>query len=900
MPKIIDIPYGTYLAYVDKYNVSQDYLDLILDIAYGDWRGYFTTKDRVLMPQVPSGAYRRKISYAAKTAEIVSNAIGNNKTVVAVVVGSQRYGAENKYHNITDVVDWRTCDTLSPDARAWAEQHYDDDVYDNTPTVYDMLPYALQYAQAGLRIFPLSPCDKKPLGGTRGCKEATDDISVIKKWWTDNPFYNIGIATGNGIVVIDVDEGDGKSGEDSIRKWQEEHGNLPTTMTSITGNGGRHLIYRCDGNYQNHVSVIPNVDIRADGGYIVAPPSIHPNGRRYKWNNDFSINNLARIDNTVKMLIGSNVTPMPTIFNSSVAQNTLDINQLSFGEGSRNDSLYRYGCSLQGKGLDDADIFCELTKANISRCTPPLSTAEVDKVYQSVISKPKGNSQSGGKMISIINKCFTNADDNEFFLARNNFELDRMSFPEYLKMLKSIYPYVDVHEDNKTGVISYSIKSQRLAAFIRNNDRYFFIDSAGEKPVPYWYQDGYYRQCNDLYFQGQIKKYIEVIDEELVEPSILNKVYKLLQTDLDNVIPANMLNADSNIINFENGLLHLDTLTLHPHTPDIYSTVQIPCGWNPQALSSPVFNDFLHTLSSGDKSVKSLLWEYIGYAVSNIPGYRCKQALILYGPGNTGKSQYLSLLEKLVGRENYCSMTLQQLEMRFGTSALWGKRLAGNADMGSAKIDELEKFKAITGGDTIDYEFKGKDRFSAKYTGLLIFCCNNLPKFGGDRGEHVYDRMITLPCNNVVPFDQRDRNLIEKIYAEREAIIYHSVIALKKLIKRGGYFDVPEVCQKAREEYKTSNDNVRQFLIDCTNCNGCKASGNGINEYTRTSAMYDYYKRWCTDSCYTATNRREFRRGIENFFGRKISTIEFVHNGNMYYPFSLKSEIRQHYYPYGV
>lgn len=286
--------------------------------------------------------------------------------------------------------------------------------------------------------------------------------------------------------------------------------------------------------------------------------------------------------------------------------------------------------------------------------------------------------------------------------------------------------------------------------------------------------------------------------------------------------------------------------------------------------------------------------------MSNIPGYKCKQALILYGAGNTGKSQYLSLLERLVGSENYCSMSLQQLEMRFGTSALWGKRLAGNADMGSAKIDELEKFKAITGGDTIDYEFKGKDRFSAKYTGLLIFCCNNLPKFGGDRGEHVYDRMITLPCNNVVPSEKRDRNLIDKIYEEREAIIYHSIIALKKLIERGGYFEVPEVCIAAREEYKTSNDNVRQFLIDCTNCNGCKVSGSEINEYTRTSAMYDYYKRWCADSCYTATNRREFRRGIENYFGRKINTIEFLYNGNMYYPFVLKSEIRQHYYPYGV
>ena len=133
-----------------------------------------------------------------------------------------------------------------------------------------------------------------------------------------------------------------------------------------------------------------------------------------------------------------------------------------------------------------------------------------------------------------------------------------------------------------------------------------------------------------------------------------------------------------------------------------------------------------------------------------------------------------------------------------------------------------------------------------------------------------------------------------------ECCTYIINLSLKKLIERGGFFDVPEICKQAREEYKTSNDNVRQFLLECTDHNGVRVIGNGIGEYTRTSAMYDYYKHWCADSCYTATNRREFRRGIENYFGRKISTIEFVHNGNMYYPFSLKSEIRQHYYPYGV
>ena len=63
--------------------------------------------------------------------------------------------------------------------------------------------------------------------------------------------------------------------------------------------------------------------------------------------------------------------------------------------------------------------------------------------------------------------------------------------------------------------------------------------------------------------------------------------------------------------------------------------------------------------------------------------------------------------------------------------------------------------------------------------------------------------------------------------------------------------------------------------------------------------MYEYYKRWCSESGFAATNRREFRRGIENFFGKKIDNIEFVYNGNKYYPFVLKNELRQNYYPYG-
>ncbi len=919
--RIIDIPFGIYLGEVvelsDNKIKGKDYTEVKLEINYGEWRNYFSSSTKAKQLGFYTGSYNIPATIYTedqkRICNIISSCENKDKILVAIEIGKERYGKENRYHNITNLYDWRTCDTLSPEAKAWAEEHCNDDVYDNTPTAYDMLPYALQYAQAGLRVFPLSPCDKTPLRGSKGLHEATNNIDVIKQWWTSNPFYNIGCATGKGIAVIDIDEGTdnngkSKSGEDSIAQWQLENGPLPDTLTAISGKGGRHLYYRTGNKYSSKAGVIKNVDVRAEGGYIVLPPSIHPNGNRYTWVGDFGIDKIASADQTVSKILslGCNKTnniSLSTISNKLILQTDI-LDRLNFDEGSRNDSLYRFGCSLQGKGVSDVDISNELIKINLSRCNPPLSVQEVNSIYNSVISKPKGDKASINKSKTMSNDSAIGDDNNvstddTFTIVRNTSDLGDLEFEDYVELLASVYPYVTAHKSKDNTKIYYSINLHKLAAYIRRNDDYFFIEGVGDKPVPYWYKKGYYHQCSDLVFLGEIKKYIEIFDEQLVEPSELNKVYKLLQTDLYNKIEANKLNADSNIINFANGLLHLDTLTLHPHTPAIYSTIQIPCSWNPQALSSPVFNNFLHTLSNGDKSVKKLLWEYIGYAVSNIPGYKCKQALILYGAGNTGKSQYLSLLEKLIGPENYCSMSLQQLEMRFGTSALWGKRLAGNADMGSAKIDELEKFKAITGGDTIDYEFKGKDRFSAKYTGLLIFCCNNLPKFGGDRGEHVYDRMITLPCNNVVPFEKRDRELIDKIYAEREAIIYHSVIALKKLIERGGYFDVPEICKAAREEYKTSNDNVRQFLIDCTDHSDIGVVGKGINQCTKTSAMYEYYKRWCSESGFAATNRREFRRGIENFFGKKIDSIEFVYNGNKYYPFVLKNEMRQNYYPYG-
>ena len=248
------------------------------------------------------------------------------------------------------------------------------------------LETAIKYAtKYGFAVFPIVERTKIP-HTPRGCLDAKKDVGAINFWWNKWPNASIGIATGSisQLVVIDedVDPDKGLDGVDSIRRWERDHSALPETARALTGRGGVHLYYRYEGNdIRNSAGLLEGVDVRGEGGFVVAPPSIHPNGRDYAWEDDPDD-------------IG--ITPLNDVVRELLESKKMDTNHERFKlperipNGSRNDTLYRLACSLQAQGLSDDAILATVQKTNADLCVEPVDDEEITNIVNSALRHEKG------------------------------------------------------------------------------------------------------------------------------------------------------------------------------------------------------------------------------------------------------------------------------------------------------------------------------------------------------------------------------------------------------------------------------------------------------------------------------------------------------------------------------
>ncbi len=237
----------------------------------------------------------------------------------------------------------------------------------------DIMSAALDYASKGLAVIPLQ--GKIPLT-SHGSHDASKDPEQIRDWWTMWPNANIGIATGKttGLYVIDADEDPekGKFGLTSIRQWERRNGTLPETCTVRTGRGGRHYYYFDKDEHPNANDIINDVDVRGEGGYVVAPPSVHPDtGAAYEWETGSILERGASLANdVVRHFLGTRKEKAPE-----------DVFQIMehIPDGKRTTSLLSLLGKLVDIGLSEEQVRATVKMVNSQRCEHPLTDKELER-----------------------------------------------------------------------------------------------------------------------------------------------------------------------------------------------------------------------------------------------------------------------------------------------------------------------------------------------------------------------------------------------------------------------------------------------------------------------------------------------------------------------------------------
>ncbi len=252
-----------------------------------------------------------------------------------------------------------------------------------------MVRVALAYAKRGIPVFRLRPGTKEPFHGSRGFYDATTDEEQVRELWRKSPDANVAYPTGkaSGLLVLDEDPRHG--GTASLEALEAEHGKLPATTKVRTPSDGRHLYFKYPagekiGNSAGKLGA--GLDVRGEGGYVVAPGSSTPQGR-YEW-----IDTSPPADAPewlLEALRGPHSASTAGVRTTPTAP--MPAAGETIPEGSRNDAMYRVACGLRARGMDEAGILEELEETNAVRCSPPLELEELEKIAASASRHAPGN-----------------------------------------------------------------------------------------------------------------------------------------------------------------------------------------------------------------------------------------------------------------------------------------------------------------------------------------------------------------------------------------------------------------------------------------------------------------------------------------------------------------------------
>jgi putative DNA primase/helicase len=302
----------------------------------------------------------------------------------------------------------------------------------------------------------------------------------------------------------------------------------------------------------------------------------------------------------------------------------------------------------------------------------------------------------------------------------------------------------------------------------------------------------------------------------------------------------------------ENGIYNLESKKLEDLNSTFIIKNKISWNYNPNAYNKSVDN-VLNKISCKDKKLRALLEECIGYCLFR--RNELGKCIILTGEGKNGKSTFLDMIKYFLGKENYSSLGLEEINQRFKPAQLEGKLANIGDDISNKYVDDNATFKKLVTGETINVERKGKDPFDFENYSKLIFSANEIPRIN-DKSNGLKRRLLIIPFN--AKFSKADPDydpFIKDKLLTNEGMEYLLKLALEGLqrIIYNNEFTEVECVQAALEEYEAINNPVVAF-IDDVGIEGIE------NEPTKDTHLK--YSTWCIENGYRPISNIQFSKEI--------------------------------------
>jgi putative DNA primase/helicase len=740
-----------------------------------------------------------------------------------------------------------------------------------TAQAHTLLDAALAYAATGWHVFPAyaptengcscrhPDCDDigKHPRTQHGLSDATTDEAQIRKWWTMWPQANIAIRTGavSGLVVLDVDFR--KGGAESLTDLEQSYHPLPETVLDLTGNG-QHYFFAHPGQYvkTGTEDFAPGLDIRGDGGYVIAAPSLHANGKRYTWEI------LHEPDETP-------LAPLPEWL-LALCQEQTQRAAPSAGEpipkGQRNDTLFRLGCGFRARGCTEAVIVAALLEMNATQCQPPLPEEDIRKIAASCAKFAPGTTRTDPQ-------------------HRRNGSPPPQATDGAQDATEEDYPYSDAY--NALCLVRTHGQDMRYCA--------------PWKSWLTWTGTHWQRDTIDLVLRWQrqtvkaLGAQVATLDDDAAK-KLMGHIKSSLNTSrlkaaVDQAhswegmtIAHEALDADVWLLNCANGTLDLRTGTLRPHLQSDLLTKCLTIPYDP-AATCPTWEAFLWRIMGGSQGKDSpdmragelenrrvadaravaliaFLRRAIGYSLTGSTREQC--LFILHGPTKTGKSTFLATLRALLGpygqqADMESFMHKEKQEVRNDLADLAGSRFVCALEGQEGRRLAENLIKQLTGGtDMVKARFLFQEHFTFKPQFKVFLGSNHKPVIK-DTDSAIWERVRLVPFTVQIPKEERDKTLDERLQAELSGILnwaLHGCLTWQQL----GELQEPEAVVDATATYRSEMDNVARFIEErCL-----------LSPHVRVKAgdLYAAYKKWCEESgehaiTLTAMGKRLDDKGIE-------------------------------------